>query len=72
MSSESALHIPCGGTVRGFTVDRIIARLRAAKADGARIVNLRCAAAANMDCDDFAMLSAIGVSPQQRRTTPIS
>ena len=66
MNSKSALQVPCGESVRGLTVDRIIARLRAANAEGARIVNLRCAAAVPVGCDDLALPPAIGAGPEGR------
>ena len=60
MDNHSMQYQPCGEAVRGLTVDRIVARIRAIKAEGTRlVVNLRCGAAVNVDCDDAAMLSHV-------------
>ena len=56
MNNGSTHPAPRVESIRGLTVDRIIARLRAVKADGTRIVNLRCVTAVNVGCDDLAML----------------
>ena len=51
---------------RGLTVERVIARLRAVKADRTRLVNLRCVTALSVGCEDVALLLCAGVARDTR------